>query len=201
MNELVESGAHHPGLLYRSKANLVPGSLIFLPPLREQEDEGPWKWGWSRWRIHDDCTLNVKTRNSHKDFCLHYQEPLTKYSIPECKDPCFLDQFLELVNSLAVRDIASWCHACGNTQLSRCQLAASDCPTVRQPSVSGTGGFFLGVFVTLLMVIFITALWYFCLSKRCVVAGSGRRPRRGLVHMENCPDPGVIWKQWVAENL
>ena len=58
--------------------------------------------------------------------------------------------------------------------------------------MSGTGGFFLGVFVTLLMVIFITALWYFCLSKRCVVAVSGRRPRRGLVHMENCPDPGVI---------
>lgn len=133
----------------------------------------------------DKCVVQFSFKNG-------LEEPLTKYSIPECKDPCFLDQFLELVNSLAVRDIASWCHACGNTQLSRCQLAASDCPTVRQPSVSGTGGFFLGVFVTLLMVIFITALWYFCLSKRCVVAGSGRRPRRGLVHMENCPDPGVI---------
>ena len=134
----------------------------------------------------------MKPRNSYKDFCLHYQEPLTKYSIPDCKDPCSLDQFVKLVNSLGVRDISSWCHACGNSELSHCQLAASDCPTVREPTVSGTGGFFLGVFVTLLVVIFMTALWYFCLSKRCVVAGSGRRPRRALVLMENCPDPGVI---------
>jgi len=120
------------------------------------------------------------------------EEPLTKYSIPECKDSCSLDQFVKLVNSLAVRDIESWCHACGNTQLSRCQVTASECPTVREPKVSGTGGFFLGVFVTLLVVIFVTALWYFCLRKRCVVAGSGSRPRRGLAHMENERDPGVI---------
>lgn len=122
----------------------------------------------------------------------HPQESLTKYSIPECKDPCPLDQFVKLVNSLAVRDIASWCHACGNTQLSRCRVVASECPTVREPTVSGTGGFFLGAFVTLLMVIFVTALWYFCLSKRCLVAASGSRPRRGLADMENVPDSGVI---------
>jgi len=136
-------------------------------------------------------------RDSNDDkFVVHFsfknglEEPLTKYSIPECEDPCFLDQFVELVNSLAVRDIESWCHACGNTELSRCHV--TQCPAAREPTVSGTGGFFLGVFVTLLISIFIAALWYFCLRKRCIVAGSGSRHRRGLAHMENEPDPGVI---------
>ncbi|KAL9951585.1 hypothetical protein ACROYT_G044269 [Oculina patagonica] len=121
------------------------------------------------------------------------EEPLKKYSIPGCKDPCPLDQFVELVKSLKVRDVASWCHACSNSQLSRCQVTPqSECPTVKEPTVSGTGGFFLGVFVTLLLVIFITALWHFCLRKRCFPGGDGRRPQRGLADLENVPATGVI---------
>ena len=124
----------------------------------------------------------------------HSQEPLTKYSIPGCTEPCPLDKFVELVKSLQVRDVASWCHACGNTQLSLCQAAPqSECPTIKEPTVSGTGGFFLGVFVTLLLVIFTTALWYFCLRRHCLpAAGDGRRPARGLADMENVPATGVI---------
>ena len=93
------------------------------------------------------------------------QGPLEKYSIPECKDTCELDEFVKLVKSLQVRDVTSWCHACGNTQLSRCQVTQQQtvCPTLetKEPRLSGTGGFFLGSFVTLLIVICVTALWHF----------------------------------------
>lgn len=148
------------------------------------------------WGGGDGYFMEQHIPNAGKiDFMIpfHSQEPLTKYSIPGCKDPCSLDQFVELVKSLKVRDVASWCHACSNTQLSRCQAAPqSECPTVKEPTVSGTGGFFLGVFVTLLLVIFTTALWYFCLRKRCLPAGDSRRPQRGLADMENVPATGVI---------
>ena len=124
------------------------------------------------------------------------QEPLVKYSIPECKDTCELDEFVKLVKSLQVRDITSWCHACGNTQLSRCQVTQQQtvCPTLetKEPRLSGTGGFFLGSFVTLLIVICVTALWHFYLRKRCLLGGTYPRPRKGLSDLENTSSPGVI---------
>ena len=78
------------------------------------------------------------------------QGPLVKYSIPECKDTCELDEFVKLVKSLQVRDVTSWCRACGNTQLSRCQVTQQQtvCPTLetKEPRLSGTGGFFPRLF-------------------------------------------------------
>lgn len=122
--------------------------------------------------------------------------PLEKYSIPECKDACELNKFVKLVKSFQVRDVPSWCHACDNTQLSRCQVAQQqfDCPTVKteEPRLSGTGGFFLGAFVTLLIVICVTALWNFYLRNRCLPGGTYWRPRKGLSDLENTPSPGVI---------
>lgn len=122
------------------------------------------------------------------------EEPLRKYSIPGCKDPCSLTQFVDLVTSLAVHDVTSWCYACSNTKLSQCLLSTDkpECPPVTKPKLSGTGGFFAGVFFTLLLVIFIAALWHFCLRKRCLPRGDGRRPRVGLSDLENVPSSGVI---------
>lgn len=124
------------------------------------------------------------------------QGSLVKYSIPECKDTCELDEFVKLVKSLQVRDVTSWCHACGNTQLSRCQVTQQQtvCPTLetKEPRLSGTGGFFLGSFVTLLIVICVTGLWHFYLRKRCLLGGTYPRPRKGLSDLENTSSPGVI---------
>lgn len=125
------------------------------------------------------------------------EETVVKYNIPPCGDPCPLDQFVNLVTSLTVRDVTSWCHACKNTKLSQCKPSAENgqktvCPAVKKPKLSGTGGFFLGVFVTLLVVIFITAVWHFWLRRRCLPGGSGRRPRIGLADLENVPSTGVI---------
>ena len=104
---------------------------------------------------------------------------------------------MKIVTSLTVRDVTSWCHACKNTKLSQCKPSGENgqktvCPAVKKPKLSGTGGFFLGVFVTLLVVIFITAVWHFWLRRHCLPGGSGRRPRIGLADLENIPSTGVI---------
>lgn len=143
--------------------------------------------------LHDTSTGKMIVQFSFKN---GLKGPLVKYSIPECKDTCELDEFVKLVKSLQVRDVTSWCHACGNTQLSRCQVTQQQtvCPTLetKEPRLSGTGGFFLGSFVTLLIVICVTALWHFYLRKRCLLGGTYPRPRKGLSDLENTSSPGVI---------
>ena len=60
--------------------------------------------------------------------------------------------------------------------------------------MSGTGGFFLGAFVTLLLVIFISALWHFCFRKHFFPGGVAKRPAVGLSNLEHTgtPSSGVI---------
>jgi len=91
------------------------------------------------------------------------QETLEYHSIPGCKDPCALRQFINLANSLKVTDIATWCQECGNNELSQCKLynggdRQPTCHTSKQPTMSGTGGFFLGMFVTFLLTIFFSGI-------------------------------------------
>lgn len=151
-------------------------SLVFIELLRDSDD---------------DKKLFVQF-----SFKNGFEEPLKTYSIPGCKDPCALDQFTGLVKSLKVYDVKSWNLACSNSEHSHhLTVGHSDgdeheCP---RPKLTGTGGFFLGAFVTLLSVILISGLWHFYLRKRCYPGRMENRPAVGLSDLENTPDSaGVI---------
>ncbi|XP_029200114.2 prostatic acid phosphatase-like isoform X1 [Acropora millepora] len=118
------------------------------------------------------------------------QETLEYHSIPGCKDPCALRQFINLAKSLKVTDIATWCQECGNNELSQCKLynggdRQPTCHTSKQPTMSGTGGFFLGMFVTFLLTIFSVAFWHYCLKKYFFPAWIDKRRTLGLNDLEN----------------
>jgi len=139
------------------------------------------------WRDSDDGKFFVQF-----SFRNGLEEPLKPYSIPGCPDPCTLEQFTNFVTSLKVRDISSWCHACNNSKLSRCPSPSYNVQlrVVKESKMSPTGAFFLGAFIALLLAIFATASWHFCLRKRCFPGGVARRPVVGLSELEH--GPGVI---------
>ena len=89
----------------------------------------------------------------------------TTYSIPGCsQDPCPLDDFLKLVNSMTVHDVSSWCQTCKNTELPVCRTAGS--VAKKMLAMSAAGGFATGVFVTVIVIIIVSAVWHYCLRKR-----------------------------------
>lgn len=149
-------------------------SLIFIELLQDSTDE-------------KKAIVRFSFRNG-------LEESLEYHSIPGCEDQCSLSQFVDLIKSLRVNDIASWCQECGNTELAQCKQYKGGnkptCPASKQPTMTGTGGFFLGMFVAFLLAIFLSASWHYCLKKHFLLSWVGKRPPVGLADLEHIETSG-----------
>ncbi|XP_048583432.1 prostatic acid phosphatase isoform X1 [Nematostella vectensis] len=116
------------------------------------------------------------------------QDPLQFHVLPGCKETlCPLETFIKHVTSLQVRDQMSWCDACGNTELQACKLGKLYTRTLAMTAV---GGFFTGVFVTIILTVILVASWFMFLKKRCLP--NGARPAQGLPNLEHRGDSRIM---------